>query len=247
MNFVAIQNTESDFAVPWWYRKEFALPPNAAGRRVWINFQGINYRANIWLNAKRIADQTTVAGTFRQYEFDITSQVNAGGLNVLALEIFRPVHPSDPGGDLAMTPVDWNPQPPDLSMGLLNDVFITTSGPVAVRSPLVTSRLDLPSLDAAHLSVSAERKNSSDTSQRGILEGTIGTITFSQEVRLAAGEVREVGFSSDDFPQLNIAQPHLWWPWQYGEPFLYLLWPIVLPSLFHCRKSGVCLECTSSA
>jgi len=30
----------------------------------WLDFLGINYRANVWLNGKKIADAKDVAGTF---------------------------------------------------------------------------------------------------------------------------------------------------------------------------------------
>src|SRR5450432_4606311 len=41
---------DSPFMVPWWYRKEFVLPASFKGKSIWLNFGGINYRANIRLN-----------------------------------------------------------------------------------------------------------------------------------------------------------------------------------------------------
>ena len=46
---------ESPYAVSWWYRKQFAAPASYSGKTVWLNFKGINYRANIFLNGKQIA------------------------------------------------------------------------------------------------------------------------------------------------------------------------------------------------
>ncbi len=51
----------SPFKVAWWYRTEFTVTPPAGGQ-AWLNFDGINYRANIWLNGKLIADDKQVAG-----------------------------------------------------------------------------------------------------------------------------------------------------------------------------------------
>src|SRR5882724_4949205 len=48
---------DSPFAVSWWYRKTFALPATYKGKTLWLNFKGINYRANIWLNGKQIANK----------------------------------------------------------------------------------------------------------------------------------------------------------------------------------------------
>ena len=44
---------------------EFQLPPAYAGHHVWLNFEGINNRANIWVNGRRIAGAKSLALTAR--------------------------------------------------------------------------------------------------------------------------------------------------------------------------------------
>src|SRR5436853_672327 len=95
---------DSPFKVAWWYRTEFQLPASERGRTVWLHFDGINYRANIWLNGRLLADNKQVAGAFRTYEFDITDFVHPGARNALALEILAPTET-----DLGINWVDWNP------------------------------------------------------------------------------------------------------------------------------------------
>lgn len=113
-NFVhTAMDPSSPYAVPWWYRTTFRVPATMRGKRVRLNFDGINYRANVWLNGMRIADSSAVAGTYRRYEFDVTDAVNKTGENALAVEIFAPDTP-----DLQTTWVDWNPSPPDKDMGI---------------------------------------------------------------------------------------------------------------------------------
>ncbi len=68
---IAMQ-TDSPYAVSWWYRKQFAAPATYAGKTVWLNFKGINYRANVWLNGKQIANSDDIAGAWRTYEFNVT-------------------------------------------------------------------------------------------------------------------------------------------------------------------------------
>ena len=68
---------DSPFLVPWWFRKEFVIPETFRGKTVWLNFGGINYRANIWLNGKQIAKSDEVAGAWRTYEFDVTARCAA--------------------------------------------------------------------------------------------------------------------------------------------------------------------------
>ena len=103
----------------WWYRTAFELPASMHGKHIALHFDGINYRANIWVNGVRIASSDSIAGMFRLFEFDVSNVVRSDGVNVLAVEIFPPQVE-----DLAMTWVDWNPAPPDKDMGLWRPVYL---------------------------------------------------------------------------------------------------------------------------
>jgi exo-1,4-beta-D-glucosaminidase len=127
---------DSPYHCSWWYRKEFVIPATDHGKSIWLRFGGINYRANIWLNGERIADSTKVAGAYRTYEFDISAHAVAGKSNVLAVETFASTET-----ELGVNWVDWNPCPPDKDMGLTGPVSLATSGPVTLRSPMVTTHL----------------------------------------------------------------------------------------------------------
>lgn len=212
------QVPEARFKSPWWFRKAFVLP-KSEGREFWLEFKGINYRAEIWLNGKQIAAATDTVGTYRNFEFNITSAAHLGGTNVLAVR----VAPPDPKKDLAITFVDWAPKPPDQNMGLWQDVVLRSSGRVSLRRPFVRTDLPDPAHGPARLSVEAELQNTSDQSVTGTLAGHIEAVRFSQAVTLAPHEKRIVTFSPDAFPQLVIAHPRLWWPWQLGAAELYTL------------------------
>ncbi len=208
---------DSPYAVSWWYRKEFSVPELFAGKTVWLNFRGINYRANIFLNGKQIANSNDVVGAWRTYEFNVSSAVKQG-TNVLAVQVWAPTENS-----LAITFVDWNPSPPDKNMGLWQEVYLTTSGPAALRNPAVLSKVDSPANNAAHLTVTAQVKNGSEHPVKGTLKGKIENIEFEQAVELAAGEAKDLVFTPAQYPQLNLSNPRLWWPAQMGTPNLYEL------------------------
>ncbi|MGA7909008.1 MAG: glycoside hydrolase family 2 protein, partial [Candidatus Sulfotelmatobacter sp.] len=159
-----------------------------------------------------------VAGAWRTYEFNVTDAVKPGAENVLAVQVWAPTE-----NDLAITFVDWNPAPPDKNMGLWRDVYLTTSGPVAVRYATVVSKLDLPATDRAQLTVTAQLKNATDAAVKGTLRGQIESVKFEQEVQLAANETKDVTFTPDQFSQLVFSHPRLWWPAQMGTPVLYPL------------------------
>jgi exo-1,4-beta-D-glucosaminidase len=209
---------DSPYAVSWWYRKQFEIPASYKGKAVWLKFNGINYRANIWLNGKQIAGSDDVAGAWRTYEFNITSSAKPGAENVLAVQAFSPTDQN-----LAITFVDWNPAPPDKNMGLWRDVYVTASGPVALRYPTVVSKLNPPSNDSAQLTVTAQVKNGTNQPVKGKLKGEIESVKFEQDVELAANESKDVTFTSDKFSQLVFSNPRLWWPRQMGKPNLYSL------------------------
>jgi len=209
----------SEFAVPWWYRAEFNVPANFAGKVIWLHFGGINYRADIWVNGQQIADAETVVGTWRVYEFNVTNLVQPGAQNAIAVKVYPPAQTDD----LAISFVDWNPGFPDRYMGLFREVSLSASGPVALRSPAVISHLDLPDTSKAHLTIVARLANGTDEPQTGTLQGRIEDIQFSQKVELKPQETRDVVISPGAFPQLNIQNPRLWWPAQMGAPNRYKL------------------------
>jgi exo-1,4-beta-D-glucosaminidase len=195
---------DSPFSRSWRYRTEFRLPETAKGKRVWLHFDGINYRANITLNRKRVASREETPGMYRVFEFDATDAA-AAGANRLEVEVFPP-QPSD----LTITFVDWNPMPPDKDMGLVGDVYVLLSGPVALRHPQVRTRLS-PSHRRAELLASAMLRNGSAAPVEGVLRAELGGRTVSKKVTLAAGAAETV-----DLPGVRVAQPKLWWPYPLG-------------------------------
>ena len=211
----------SPYAVPWWYRKEFQVPASDNGKQIWMQFRGINYRADIWINGKKLAGSGAVVGAFRRYDFNVTQFVHPGK-NAVAIAVSAPA-----ANELGITWVDWNPAPPDKDMGLWQEVVLSTSGPVALRHPFVETKLDLPKAELAHLTVRAFANNGTNQPVKGTLRGKITggglAVDFSQEVELAASESKEITVSPDSVPGLNLLRPRLWWPYQMGEPFLHKL------------------------
>jgi len=216
----------SPFRVPWWFRTTFRLPAAYRGRNIVAHFDGINYKANIWLNGRKVADPSTTIGMFRRFEFDITRYARAGQDNVLAVEIIAPGQGPDieyhtkqieatTGWD------DHNPYPPDMNMGLWQDVYITATGPLRLGNPYVASKLEAPSLRAAHLTVAVDVTNVTAKPVTGRISGAIGRTRFSQPVNLAVNETKTVEFSPARFRQLNLRNPRVWWPHPLGRQELY--------------------------
>jgi exo-1,4-beta-D-glucosaminidase len=209
---------DSPFRCSWWYRTEFRAPDGFEGKRVWLNFAGINNRANIWLNGQRIAGEHDVAGAYRTYEFDISSLLVRDGPNVLAVETIAQTEK-----DLGVNWVDWNPTPPDKDMGLWREVSLRATGPVEIRFPAVAAHFPAASLDEADLTVEAELRNSGPAPVTGALEAELEGHRIRQAITLKAGEVRTIGFAPEAFSELRVQSPELWWPHQMGAPALHSL------------------------
>ena len=206
---------DSPFAVPWWYRADFTVPPAAAGQTLWLHLDGVNFRFDAWLNGKKIADAAKTAGAFRAHVIDVTG-IAKPGPNALAVLVSAP-KPTD----LAITFVDWNPMPPDKLMGLYRPVSLTATGPVALHHPQVVTKLNAPANDRADLTVKVFAKNATTAPVAGTLKARAAGVAVQKDVSLAAGEEREIVLAPAEFPQLAVANPKLWWPAQYGEPALH--------------------------
>ena len=206
----------SPFRVSWWYRTIFSLPDTYRGKETWLKLHSINYRANIWINGKLVADTSSIEGAYRLYDLKITGAVRPGEKNCLAIEIFPPKP-----NDLTITWVDWNPTPPDRGMGIWYDMYVHSTGPVSVVDPRIVTRLNLPSANLARLTVSADIRNNSTEKITGTLTGTIGSITFSEQLTLAPNETIKYTADPGKFKQLEISDPKLWWPYTMGPQNLY--------------------------
>src|SRR6266542_6778704 len=207
----------------WWFRGEFTAPAITAGQVYWLRFKGISYRAQIWLNGTQL--DSNAAGTMVVHEYNATNLIRPGALNALAILVTPPAHGCD---DLSFCTVDWNPEAPDMNAGLWGKTLLDTTGPVALRDPYVKTDLPLPATSSADLTVYADAVNATDAPVSGTVSGTITkpgypSISFSQNVTLNANERREIVFDPATYPQLRVANPALWWPYQFGNPDLYQL------------------------
>ena len=238
VKFSHLPDKRNPWREPYWYRTEFNLPAPAANQHTWLNFNCINYRAEVWLNGARIADKDHMAGMFQRFRFDITEHVKAGQ-NALAVKIYPVDHPGTPDKqvevfgkprgehkeierdvtEIETTGYDCMMTVPDRNMGICQEVSIDWTGPADLRHPFVVPDLPLPDKSRATLAISAELTNVTAGSVKGQLRGQIpGTdVHFAQTVELAPHETKVVAVE----PKPVITNPRLWWPVNYGEQHLY--------------------------
>src|SRR6516225_1704344 len=205
----------SPYKCGWWYRRQFRLPASFSGHAVALHLDGVNYRADVWLNGKQIGAKNDIEGTWRVFELNLSSGLLYFGENVLAIEVFPPTP-----DDLAITWVDWNPSPPDKNTGLFRDVYLTASGAVQLRFPFVGNKLD-ETFTTAQLTPVVEAWNATGHSVKADVTWEIAGKKIHQEVALQAEEKKTVTFDPGQFRELTIQDPKLWWPHEMGKPELY--------------------------
>ncbi len=223
--------SESFFQNDFWYRKEFASLPVANGEHCFLNFAGINWKADVYLNGSQVGH---IDGAFQRGVFDVTGKLLPGQKNVLAVLIHKCEHPGPTnekslahmthnGGVLGLDcPTfsasegwNWMPSVRGRDIGIWDHVYLEKTGPVALVDPF--ARATVTDLRHADVNVDVTLKNLKNAPVNATVTGKFGAVTFSQNVALGAGEVKTVKLDRSSCPQLALSDPPLWWPNGYGE------------------------------
>ena len=224
----------------YWYRTVIRIPRAYRNRHVWLNFDGINYSAAAWVNGAQVG---TIRGAFIRGTFDITARVKPGEQAVVAVLVAPQPHPGDPhehtlrdgvGTNGGITAIDgptflstigwdWLDTVRDRDTGIWQKVYLSASGPVTLKDPLVTTDLPLPKIDSSDLTVQTTAENIGDKPVNGVVQGTIENIVFQRQVVLAPHSTQLITFDAKNTPALHMEHPRLWWPNGYGAPNLYRL------------------------
>ena len=237
-----LQISDAYFTTDFWYRNTFTIPSNYQGKRVWLNFDGINWKADVYVNGTNVGD---IQGAFIRGKFDITPLVAPGKPAHLAIFIHKNATPGGVtlqsytggaggnGGALgadnptihASVGWDWMPTVRGRNTGIQDDVFLSVTEDVSVVDPFIVTDALADDFSSADLKLSLDVKNHSASAQTGLLKGVIqpGNITFQQNVNLNPSESKTVSLDKNNIPVLKINKPSLWWPNGYGDQFMYEL------------------------
>ncbi len=224
----------------YWYRTVVQVPKDYKHKHIWLNFDGINYSAVVWVNGAQVG---TIRGAFIRGRFDISANVKPGKDAVVAVLVTPQPHPGIPhehtlraglGKNGGITAIDgptflstigwdWIPAIRDRDTGIWQKVYLSATGDVEVKDPLVTTDLPLPRTDSADVAVQATVENVTDKPVKGVLKGVIEDVAFEQPVTLTAHSSQMVKFDPKTTPALHMLNPRLWWPNGYGPQNLYKL------------------------
>lgn len=230
----------------YWFRTEFEVPSTYRDKIVWLQVDGINYRAEIWINGHLLGN---IAGMFQQDYIDITEFARVGATNALAIKVYPVDMPGNVkqkkwgatgefhnGGDgniglntTMLMSVGWDftylDGIRDRNTGIWKSLSLFATDKAVLHHPFIKSDLSEPGYNQSKETVSVEVLNPTTGPVKCLVNGEIvgEGITFSKEINLFRGEKKEILFSPDEFPQLIINNPRLWWPLFKGKQNLYEL------------------------
>ena len=189
---------------PYWYRTTFSVPAADKGKHFQLIFKGINYRAEVWLNGRMLADSARMVGMFEEFDLDASAAIRPGEDNALAVKIYPldcpglPAAPQvealddfgengGPTGDIGKNVTmlssigwDWIPEVHDRNMGIWQPVYLRTTGQVVISKPrIVTDLPDLPDTGLAKLSIDVTLSNNSASPRKGNIQVTISPENFT--------------------------------------------------------------------
>ncbi len=234
--------SDSYFYSDFWYRTEFTPPTLNAKQKAWLNFDGINWKAEVYLNGEKLG---RIEGGFLRGHFDVTGKLIQGKANALAVRIEKNATPGSAkqktfeyagknGGALgsdnptyhASIGWDWIPTIRGRNTGIWGGVSLTTTGTVTIEDPFVSTKLPLPDVSSADIAIEVDLLNHQLKAVTGVLrgslgDGSLGDVGFEQRVTLAGMERKKIKLDPAAHPALQIKDPKLWWPVGYGEPSLH--------------------------
>eukprot|EP00252_Welwitschia_mirabilis_P014173 TRINITY_DN31221_c0_g1_i1.p1 TRINITY_DN31221_c0_g1~~TRINITY_DN31221_c0_g1_i1.p1 ORF type:complete len:972 (-),score=181.04 TRINITY_DN31221_c0_g1_i1:486-3401(-) len=220
----------------FWFFTRFQTPLSVH-QHVWLNFRGINYSADVYLNGHKTE---LPKGMFRRHNLDVTEMLHSDKANLLAILVYPPDHPGsipaeggqggdhEIGKDVTTQYVegwDWIAAIRDRNTGIWDEVSLSFTGPIKIADPhLVSTFFD--DYKRVYLHTTAEFTN-------------LSQLDIDCTLKLRVTQEKEDGMTLIDhvsthdlnipggtsimytFQPLFFYRPSLWWPNGMGKQPLY--------------------------
>ncbi|WP_079909227.1 glycoside hydrolase family 2 protein [Paenibacillus sp. 32352] len=219
------------------YRHEFTYTPARDGKRVYLVFKGVDYKATVYLNRKCLGSHE---GFFAPFEFDVTDALQDN--NVLVVEVHndypmmgvggtrldgdKMYAATGPGWDDPYT--GWNHCPP--GAGIYNAVYLEQRNDLFIQDIFIR-----PNIDEAYIEVWIDANNTTNQLMenfelqleiipKNFAAQGIGTIPF--QVAYAGPGMNYFRYKVD-FPSFRL--------WEPDTPFLYI-------ARVEVKKESACVD-----
>jgi hypothetical protein len=72
--FSHLPDRRNPWKEPWWYRRDFDVPADCGVVRQ-LGLNAVTYRAEVWLNGRRVAGREEIVASFRRFAIDVTGAI----------------------------------------------------------------------------------------------------------------------------------------------------------------------------
>ena len=175
-----------------WYRKKFQVPETDKGKLIFIDFDGVYQKSEVWINGHYLGMRPYGYISFR---YDLTPHLNFGGENVLAVKVDNSVQPNS----------RWYS-----GSGIFRNVWLVKTGKVHVGQwgTFITT----PTVTAENAQVVIKTKIENQSGKESNL--SLKTIIFNpsgEKLTKAEINVNPWKNSSEEFTnEIKIENPVLW-------------------------------------
>jgi len=194
-----------------WYRRHYTLPAEAAGKRVYLQFDGANVVSDVYVNGTLLGQHR---GGFARFRFDATAALQPGVDNVIAVKVSNANASDVPPLDADFT----------FFGGLYRDAHVLITDPLHLDVLDHASSgvyLDTSEVTAASAKLRARVRvqNDGSAAQAVTITTTVVRADGSVETTLSATGSVPAGKAQEFASTATIVSPHLWSGIE--DPYLY--------------------------
>ena len=184
-----------------WYRKTFTVPARDSGKVVFVEFDGVYRKSEVWINGQYLGKRPYGYSSFR---YELTPNVRFGaGRNVIAVRVDNSQQPNS----------RWYS-----GSGIYRHVRLVTSDPMHVAQWGTYITTPVVSVDSSHVTIRTSLRNERQVEQPIVLS-TVVYDSAGREVAAVSTMGRIPGDSVAELVQdLTVSRPVLW---SVERPYLY--------------------------
>ncbi len=191
-----------------WYRKTFTVPAASKSKLVYIDFDGVYQKSDVWINGHHLGFRPNGYISFR---YELTPYLNFGGANTIAVKVDNSVQPNS----------RWYS-----GSGIYRNVWLVTTNKIAIDHWGTYVNTTDVSTKSATINLTAIVKNQGNaaaiTIKTGIYDATGKEVSAYGDI-IAKAHLKDTTITSAQ--KINVKNPVLW---SVEHPYLYKMVTTVL-------------------
>jgi beta-mannosidase len=212
----------------WWYCHRFNLPESMQGKQIHIEFDGVDYECDVYLNGHLLGHHE---GMFSGFTFEVTRYVNwsdwRGGSNILMVKLCPPPkNLRNVGGRKWFFSGDY--MTGLVPMGIWRPVRVVATDVVKIDRLRIESDLRDGGTSGATVNVDVEMSCTLESPEEVTIRAVIAGKNFDSK-EYGKSLTQLVRHGRDNVARLSFEIPdaQLWWPWDMGDQNLYSIRVVV--------------------